>query len=220
MKSRSDLVEPPEIACADIVPRKRRPYRQKIRTLSHVDLDAAHGAILRDLNEFGIALQTVVPLTANQQVRLRFELPGFEPLGFELAPPRVRIEVAGRIAWTDSWGQAGVQFLNLPPRSRRLLKEWVFVQILSAAYLFSPCESAAVEGNRVEGASELLFSASPRPAIPLAPSPLSSVVRPHPQPVRLQWCPVPVSLRALSKMLDGLILLCAVLLFAVMALVR
>lgn len=197
-----------------IVPRsERRSYRQKIRTLAHINLDAANGAVLRDLSEFGIAMQTVAPLTPDQQVQVRFELPS----------PRVRIEAAGRIAWTDSWGQAGVQFVDLPERSQRLLNEWVFIQILSAAYLFAPCESVAVEGNRAEGATELLFSASPRPAIPLEPQLASAVVLPRPAArprlVRLHWCPIPISLKALSKVLDGLILLCAVLLFAVMSMV-
>jgi len=213
MKSPSNLVEPPEAEGADAVRRNpRRPYRQKIRTLAHVNLDAANGAILRDLSEFGIAMQTVAPLTPDQQVHLRFELPA----------PRVRIEAAGRIAWTDSWGQAGVQFLDLPQRSQRLLKEWVFSQILSAAYLFSPCESVEVEGNRAEGATELLFSASARPAIQLEPQPADPLALPdqeaRPQRFRLLWCPVPISLSALTKLLDGLILLCAVLLFAVLSL--
>jgi hypothetical protein len=213
MKSRSNLVEEPESEVANLVARKqRRPYRQKIRTLSHIILDGTNGAILRDLSEFGIALQTVVPLAPNQQVQLRFEL----------AAPRVRIEAAGRIVWTDSWGQAGVQFLDLPHRSARLLKEWIFSQILSAAYLFSPCESLAVEGNRAEGANELLFSASSRPAIQLEPvsRPLPpSVQEAGAQRFRLLWCPVPISLGGLTKLLDSLILLCAVLLFAVMSLV-
>jgi hypothetical protein len=212
MQSRSNLVDPQEIEFAVVVPRsQRRPHRQKIRTLTHVNLDAANGAILRDLSEFGVAMQTVTPLAPNQQVHLRFELPA----------PRVRVEAAGRIAWTDSWGQAGVQFLNLPPRSERLLKEWILTQILSSAYLFSPCESVAVEGNHAEGATELLFSASPRPAIQLEPHPTSPPAPPHPKArprtLRLLWCPVPISLSVLSKLVDGLILLCAVLLFAVMS---
>src|SRR5579864_8675615 len=212
MKSRSNLLDSPGSEGADIVPCKRqRAYRQKIRTLSQVSLDAGNVAVLRDLSEFGIALQTVVPLALNQQVQIRFEL----------AAPRVRIEAAGRIAWTDSWGQAGVQFVDLPQRSERLLKQWVFSQILSSAYLFSPCESAAVEGNRAEGAAELLFSPSPRPAIQVEPQPATPRVLPdgeaRPRRFRLKWCPVPISLRALSKLLDGLILLCAVLLFAVMS---
>src|ERR1700674_2471657 len=210
MKGWSSVVEPQE-KFADVVRcNRRRPYRQKIRTLVHVNLDAANGAILRDLSEFGIAMQTVVPLAPNQQVDLRFELPA----------PQVRVEAAGRIAWTDSWGQAGVQFLNLPQPSERLLKEWIFTQILSSAYLFSPCESLAVEGNRAEGATELLFSASPRPAIQLEPLVITlpdSEIRP--QRFRLLWCPVPISLSALTKLLDGVILLCAVLLFTVVSLV-
>jgi len=213
MKPRSNLVDGPAAGSASVPSNPRRPYRQKIRTLAQVNLDAGNGAILRDLSEFGIAMQTVTPLTPDQQVQLRFDL----------SSPRVRIEAAGRIAWTDSWGQAGVQFVDLPQRSQRLLKEWVFIQILSAAYLFAPCETVAVEGNHAEGAAELLFSAAPRPAIPLEPLPAS----PHAQAIlevqarrlRLLWCPVPISLSALSKLLDGLILLCAVLLFAVMSMI-
>src|SRR5271167_4693540 len=130
MKPRSSVVESQEkFAGLAPPPNQRRPYRQKIRTLTHVNLDTANGAILRDLSEFGIAIQTVTPLAPNQQVHLRFELPA----------PRVRIEAAGRIAWTDSWGQAGVQFLNLQQRSERLLKQWIFTQILSSVYLFAPC---------------------------------------------------------------------------------
>jgi len=211
MESRSNLIERPEIDRATAMRLRRRPYRHKIRTLSQITLDARNGAILRDLNEFGIALQTVAPLVANQQIHLRFELP----------VSRVRVETAGRIVWTDSWGQAGVQFLNLPPRSERSLKEWIFSQILSSAYLFSPCESATVEGYRAEGASELLFSAAPRPAIQLEPRPAKPTASPHPQAgprrLRLLWCPIPISLSMLAKLLDALILLCAVLLFAVMA---
>jgi hypothetical protein len=206
---RSNLAELQETGVARPVRgNPRRPYRQKIRHLSHVTLDASHGAILRDISEFGLALQTVAPLVPDQQVHLRFELPA----------PRVRIEAAGRITWTDSWGQAGVQFLDLPARSERLLKEWIFTQILSAAYLFSPCESVLVEGNRAEGATELLFSASPRPVIQFEPQevrPPTPVVRPR--RVRLLWCPVPITVTALSKLVDGLVVLCSVLLFAVMA---
>src|ERR1700719_1369075 len=215
MESGSNLVEPRGTGFAGVLARNpRRPYRQRIHTLVDVNLDAANGAILRDLSEFGIAIQTVAPLKPDQQVHLRFELPA----------PKVRIEAAGRIAWTDSWGQAGVQFVGLPKGSERLLKEWIFSQILSAAYLFSPCESAVVKGNRVEGATELLFSAAPRPAIQLDPVPARSLLLPvpdapesHPQRLRLLWCPFPISVSALAKTVDSLILSCAVLLFAVMS---
>jgi hypothetical protein len=88
MKSRSNLVDPPEPAAADVVARNRqRPYRQRIRSLSDVTLDGTNRAILRDVSEFGIALQTVIPLGPNQHAQLRFELPS----------PRVRFETAGRV---------------------------------------------------------------------------------------------------------------------------
>src|SRR6202050_5456912 len=155
MSAPLNLIESPGAGVVAVTRNRARPYRQKIRSLVHVNLDAASGAILRDLSEFGIAMQTVTPLTLDQQVRLRFEL----------AAPHLRIEAAGRIAWADSFGQAGVQFVGLPERAQRLLKEWIFVQVLSNAYLFASSESVAVEGNRAEGATELLFSTSPRPAI-------------------------------------------------------
>jgi len=101
----------------------------------------------------------------------------------------------------------------MPGRSQRFLKERILTEIPSPADLPLPRESAAVEDNRADGAIELLFSASPRPAIQLEPQPTA------PQRFRFQWCPVPISLSALTKLLDGLILLCAVLFFAVMALV-
>jgi hypothetical protein len=209
MDARSNLVDSQGAGIVGAARNRTRPYRQKIRSLSHVNLDTASGAILRDLSEFGIAMQTVSPLTLDQQVRLRFEL----------AAPHVRIEAAGRIAWADSFGQAGVQFVGLPERAQRLLKEWIFVQVLSNAYLFAPSESVAVEGNRAEGATELLFSTSPRPAIRLEPAMVAPTPPDVPERVRLQWCPIPISLRAFAKMLDALILVCAVLLFAVMSMV-
>jgi|SRR5579863_1991672 len=215
MPSRLSAIESPAKSLSEARPR-RRCYRQKIRTLAPVNLDSATGGILRDLNQFGIAIQTVGALVLNQQVHLRFDL----------SAPRVRVEATGRVAWTDSWGQAGVQFVELPPRCERQLKEWIFAQILSAAYLFSPNESLVVEGNHAEGATELLFSPSPRPAITLAPPQRRSAqtnVRVSRQPdihtpnLHHGWCPVPLSMRTLAKLLDGLIQLCAILLFAVMA---
>lgn len=93
------------------------------------------------------------------------------------------------------------------------LKERSLTQIPSSAYLPFPQESTAVEGNTTEGAIDLLFSAASRPTIELEPRTTT------PQRFRLQWCPVPISLTALTKLLDGLILLCAVLLFTVMSLI-
>ena len=205
MKSRSNLA-PSE---TEAIPVRNQPrhYRHKIRTLSHVHLNAASAAILRDLNEFGIAMQTVIPMTSDQEVSLRFDLPA----------TRVRIETAGRVVWTDAWGQAGIQFVNLSQGCERLLKEWILTQILSSVYLFAPSESGVVDGNRAEGANELLFSASPRPVIPFEPKPTPPAPMVSQQAFRLHWYPRPLSFRGFSKLMDTLILMCAVLMFGVVA---
>jgi hypothetical protein len=193
------------------VAHRARPYRQTIRTLEHIRLDSTTSGILRDVSEFGVALQTVAPLNVDQRIHLQLELHS----------PRVRIEAIGRITWTDSWGQAGAQFLDLPPRAERQLKEWIFTQIISAAYLFAPCESETPQGDRIAGATELLFSAASRPPIridtpQLQPSDPLSQNSPG-RSVRLLWFPVSISQHQLGMLVDALVLLCSVLLFAVIA---
>jgi hypothetical protein len=183
----------------------RRHYRQQIRTLVYVNLDQANGGILRNVSEHGVAIQTLAPLREGQKVHLRFELP----------EPKVRIEATGRAAWTDSLGLTGVQFAALAGRNGRQLKEWLFTQLLAAAQrdcasgMFSP-----------QDAGELLFSSRARPAIRLATPAArlrdSSLGRPA--RLRFPWCPFSISPRSFSGLVDGLILLCAALLFSVTSL--
>jgi Tfp pilus assembly protein PilZ len=103
--------------------RRRRHYRHQIQTLAYLNLDQLNGGIIHNLGDSGIAVQSVAPLSANQQVFLRFEL----------SHPKVRVEGTGRVAWADPMGQAGIEFLTLAQRSRRGLKEWIFVQLLNTA---------------------------------------------------------------------------------------
>ena len=102
---------------------RRGHYRHQIQTLAYVNLDQANGGVIRNLGDAGMAIQAVTPLYVNQQVVLRFDLPN----------PRVRLEAKGRVAWADPVGQAGIEFLALSQRSRRLLKEWIFVQLMASA---------------------------------------------------------------------------------------
>lgn len=178
---------------------RRRHFRQTIRNLAYVKLDSTNGGVLRDVSEVGIATQALTALHPDQRVQLRIDLPN----------PHLHFEAEGRVAWTDPSGQAGIEFLDLAVRSRRLLKEWIFAQLLADAY-----RSA---GNT---AAELLFSESPLPAIHLD----EPAVRPNRfsahkgQFARLRLLWFPVSLRGFSTVVDGLVLLCAVLLFSVVTL--
>ncbi len=141
-----------------------------------------------------MAIQAVAPLQPNQQLNLRFEL----------LSPRVRIDAQGRVAWANSSGQGGVQFLDLTPRAQRSLRDWLLIQMFSAAAIsgrdsiFSALES------------ELTFSADARPAIVVEPP----VAEDYESP-RVTWGLFSLTARSFSIFVDTLVLLCAVLLFSI-----
>jgi hypothetical protein len=180
--------------------RRRRHYRHQIQTLAYLNLDQSNGGIIRNLGDSGIAVQSVAPLNPNQQVFLRFEL----------SHPKVRIEGTGRVAWADPMGQAGIEFSSLAQRSRRALKEWIFLQLLHTAQATTE-SSLAGDGE----AAELLFSPRPRPAIPLADASLARERGGDARALQLAWFPFAIPAQALANLVDGLILLSALLLFAV-----
>lgn len=187
--------------------KKPRRYRHGIHRLAYVNLDHGNGGILRNLNEAGIALQAVAPLREDQQVHVRFEL----------MSPRIRVETLGRIRWADNFGQAGVQFLDLPERTRRPLKEWIFTRVLADSYRCSQ-ESIFVQP---ESELKLLFSPATRPAIsldPLVSVATDSELTDEDARVSFAWSPVAISAGSLSWLIDSLILVSAVLLFLILSL--
>lgn len=185
---------------------RRGHYRHQIQSLAYVNLDQSNGGIIRNLGDSGVAIQAVAPLRVNQQVFLRFDL----------ANPRARVEATGRVAWADPMGQAGVEFLTLSQRSERLLRDWIFIQLLVSAQ-HSTGDSTLLYGKSGQEAAELLFSPGARPAIRLRPSAPAARPAEIDKPARLlhlAWFPFAISAPALSLLVDGLILLSAVLLFA------
>jgi Tfp pilus assembly protein PilZ len=220
MEYGSDLASSAGSAAATAVApyRKRRHFRQKIQSLAYVNLDQANGGIVRDLSEAGVAIQAVAPLRVNQQVYLRFEL----------LSPRVRVEAAGRVAWADAMGQAGVEFVSIPQRSRSQLKEWLFTQLLTTAHQVV-WDSVFLHSKGRADATELLFSSAPRPVIRLGPEPTippnlsrEEGDREYPQgpedrPEPLHLLGFPISTRAFARLVDGLVLMSAVLLFSLVS---
>ncbi|MGA9813469.1 MAG: PilZ domain-containing protein [Terriglobales bacterium] len=185
---------------------RRVHYRHQIQSLAYVNLDQSNGGVIRNLGDTGLAIQAVAPLYKNQQVFLRFDL----------ANPRARIEATGRVAWADPVGQAGVEFVLLSPRSRRLLKEWILTQLLTAAQ--NSAGDATFFHNHIgQEATELLFSSAARPAIRLEAEAAGVRRRERidgqPGPLH-PWFPFAIPAPVLSRLVDGLILLSAVLLFA------
>jgi PilZ domain len=207
------------------LPGRRLYYRQRVPTLAYVNLDHSNGGIVRDLSEAGLAIQAVSPLRPNQQVQLRFLL----------LRPRLQVETPARVAWADSRGQAGLQFVNSTDRSRRSLKQWMFAQLLVRADQAAKMGSIFDPDNSAPGAPELLYSAAPRPAIRLQPQSDDAI------PGRLDFDPNPEDLepeddeeerkreaalllygwsvprRTFAHTVDALILVSAVLIFAILA---
>jgi hypothetical protein len=205
MEYRSDLATAESAAAAPA----RRYYRHKIQNLAYVNLDQGNGGIIRDLNEHGLAIQAVAPLRSNQQVYLRFEL----------LSPRVRIEASGRVAWANSTSQAGVEFATLPQRSRVLLREWIFTQLLSTAHHVA-WNSIFSDRKRHTDAAELAFSSTPRMPIELDReiTALSDAVEHRASHLQLLGLPLGLSAGAVARLIDALIVISATLLFFIVAL--
>ena len=210
----------------------RTHYRHELRTLTYVTLDEANGGIIRNLNHQGVAVQAVAPLRREQQVRLRFEL----------RFPRLRVEAYGQVTWASPTGQCGIRFVDLPAPTGRRINEWIFSNLLDSvahdanhprpvfgpAALFIAREENTLNDNVPEKSDGLLLSASPRRAIRLdASSGAGSEERillhhrnqdfsvpdfdSHPQS---SWLSRPLSPRTVSGLLDSLVVLAGVLLFA------
>jgi hypothetical protein len=185
----------------------RRHYRHPLQSLAYLILDHENGGIIRNVGQTGIAIQAVSPPSADQQVFLRFDL----------SNPRVHVEATGRVAWAAASGQAGIEFLALPQRSQRLLKEWIFLQLLTAA-LQAARSSIRIQYRSGEDATALSFSTAARPAIHLETGTAAASrneEKSHRAPVlHLSWLPFALAPGALSRLVDVLILLSAVLFFA------
>jgi hypothetical protein len=176
-----------------------------MQSLAYVTVDQGNGGILRDLSEGGLALQAVAPLQLQQRVQLRFDL----------LNPRVRVETQGRVCWADGSGQAGLHFEGLSTGTRRVLKDWIFTQLLQSAHHAFTAENLLTAAT-AEDTPELQFSSAPVSAIRL--------------PLRIRethesWRDaVPFrggrwfSTERLAWLVDALFLVSAVLLFSVLAL--
>jgi RDD family/PilZ domain len=201
-----------------VVPFPARParihYRHELRTLTYVTLDAANGGIIRNLNSCGAAVQAVAPLREQQRVRLRFEL----------KIPRLRVEAYGYVCWASSSGQCGIRFVGLPAQTARQIDEWMFSTLLDAAaresanrrsILDNPFSALEGEASGSEG-DGLDISSARRPAIRMEQDyEVRDSVQIREQPkAELDWLSRPLSGRALAWLVDGLIVIAALLLFA------
>ncbi len=94
----------------------RRFERHRVDSLMYVGLGPDNGGFPINISEGGMAFQGIRPLEIDQEISITLRLEG-------VAQP---VTATARIVWlTASRKAGGLQFLDLPEASRRLIKAWV-----------------------------------------------------------------------------------------------
>ena len=106
---------------------------------------------LLDLHEEGFSVQTGEMLEVNRPVALTLDLP----------ETRAFIHGSGQVVWSDSSGRGGIRFSTLPEGSQRLLREWLFANLLIACH------------NHTARSEQLLRQAAEPEEIPVEPLPFT-----------------------------------------------
>jgi TonB family protein len=117
---------------------RRFHARRRIDGLAYVDFGPDNGGILIDLGEGGLGFQSVIPVSMNQAVPLKFKLPG------ESNP----IEGQAEVAWMNESGKGGgLRFVELSAEARTQIREWTGV-------LSAPEAGALQAGNGTDSNPE------------------------------------------------------------------
>ena len=185
----------------------RTQYRHELRTLTYVTIDQANGGIVRNLTRDGIGVQVVAAVRPKQQLRVRFEL----------RYPKLRVETRGEVVWATFSGQCGIRFLDLPPKMERQINEWIFGNLLEGSMIHPERGGTVFTG--LETDDGLLISPAAQKVIEL---PRAREFRKEPHPVvsrvresaELDWLSQPLSGKSLAWTVNALVIVAAVLLFA------
>jgi PilZ domain len=187
----------------------RAKHRHELRTLTYVTLDEANGGIVRNLNHEGIAVQAVGALRPRQQVRVRFEL----------RDPRVRVEARGEVTWATTSGQCGIRFLDMSRGMTRQINAWIFGSLLEGMSLHSERAEPMFAGSALPVSEEddgLIVSAARLKVIelPVRPDSVAHDDAAANASAQLDWLSQPLSGRSLVWTINTLVVVAALLLFA------
>lgn len=199
----------------------RGQHRHELRTLSYASVEQANGGIVRNISHSGLGLQVVAAVRAQQQVRVRFEL----------NHPRLRVETLGEVSWSTRSGQCGIRFIDLSPKTARQIDEWILGNMLEGAcahseragFLF-PRTASLLQGAEEEddglmtAATPVRVIEVPRWVDPLQPAHAGAVAMTENAPaasIGLDWLSQPLTGRGLIWTINTLVVVAAMLLFAV-----
>jgi CheY-like chemotaxis protein len=116
---------------------KRRKARAAVHTQAIIDYAGVERAkaTLVDLAEDGMAVNFGKKLPPTCKVYFQFQLPG------QVASVRL----SGQVVWQDWNGRAGIQFVDVPQTSRKVLRDWLQMNLADA-----PRQQLAAEDVKVE----------------------------------------------------------------------
>jgi putative methionine-R-sulfoxide reductase with GAF domain len=127
---------------------RRHSIRQKLNTPIYASFNGPQTGMvvdlseLLDLHEEGFSVQTGQRLEVNRAITVCLDLP----------ETRNYIHCSGQVIWSDDAGRGGIRFARLPERSRQILKEWLFANLMIG------CANHAARGeqrSRSEDANSL-----------------------------------------------------------------
>lgn len=103
---------------------KRRKARAPVHTHATIDYAGVEQAraTLVDLAEDGMAVNFGQKLPPTCKVYFQFQLPG----------QTASVRLSGQVVWQDWNGRAGIQFVDVPQTSRRVLREWLQTNLADA----------------------------------------------------------------------------------------
>ena len=101
---------------------RHRAHSPAYATLNEIEGRAPELNEILDISEDGMSIQTLSPLQIEHDLSVCLDL----------SETRTRIQATGQVVWSDSAGRAGIHFAKLSGKSLEQLKEWLFVNVLTA----------------------------------------------------------------------------------------
>jgi CheY-like chemotaxis protein len=116
---------------------KRRKARSAVHTQATIDYAGVERAraTLVDLAEDGMAVNFGKKLPPTCKVYFQFQLPG----------QTANVRLSGQVVWQDWNGRAGIQFVDVPQTSRRILGEWLQMNLSDAPRPQLPLQEVEVK---------------------------------------------------------------------------
>jgi periplasmic protein TonB len=164
---------------------KIRPrfMRQRTETLVFVSLDSENAGLPGSVRKVGPAFQGIKRLTAGQSLNVIFKLPGID--GW--------LRATANVVWVSNSGKAGgLQFVDIPGESRRLVDNWLALRAQASRADATAGSQASTGNTKAAPAPPVLDMDSYQIVLPVE----AIEIIPGPQPYSAP--PAPVALAAMQ----------------------